>query len=72
MDDSFDREFYSSEWQRVLAVGPYGIQPYIRTSGAAAGLIWRLSAVAGALGRWAASGIATRPMPLTTAPRAQG
>jgi hypothetical protein len=72
MDDRFDQEFYRSGWQRVLPAGPYGIQPYVRTSGAAAGVIWRLGAVASALGRWAASGMATRPMWLTTAPRAQG
>jgi hypothetical protein len=31
MDDRFDQEFYRSEWQRVLAAGPDGIQPYIHT-----------------------------------------
>jgi hypothetical protein len=30
MDDGFDREFNRSRWQRVLAVGPDGIQPYVR------------------------------------------
>jgi hypothetical protein len=72
MDDRFDQEFYRSEWQRVLAIGPYGVQPYIRTSGAAAGLIWRLGAAASALGHWVVSGMAARSLPLTTAPRAQG
>ena len=38
MDDRFDREFYRSMWQRVLPVGPHGIQPYVRTSRRARGL----------------------------------
>lgn len=32
MDDRFEQEFYRSPWQRVLPVGPDGIQPYIRTA----------------------------------------
>jgi hypothetical protein len=32
MDDRFDQEFYKSEWQRALPLGPHGIQPYVRTS----------------------------------------
>ena len=81
MDDRFDPEFYRSQWQRVLPVGPYGIQPYVRTARRTRGLptgrpglIGLLAAVARAviaLGRGAASGMATRPLPLTTAPRAQ-
>ena len=38
MDDRFDREFYRSQWQRVLPVGPHGIQPYVQTSRRARGL----------------------------------
>ena len=30
MTEGFDREFYRSRWQRVLPVGPYGVQPYVR------------------------------------------
>jgi hypothetical protein len=33
VDDRFDQEFYRSGWQRVLPLGPDGIQPYVRTSG---------------------------------------
>ena len=29
MNESFEREFYRSRWQRVLPVGPYGVQPYV-------------------------------------------
>jgi hypothetical protein len=82
MDDRFDQEFYRSAWQRVLPAGPHGIQPYVRTARRARGLpigphglIGLLAAAARgviALGRGAASGTATRPLPLTTAPRAQG
>jgi hypothetical protein len=31
MDDPFEREFYRSRWNRVLPVGPHGIQPYVHT-----------------------------------------
>jgi hypothetical protein len=34
MNESFEREFYWSRWQRVLPVGPYGVQP-TSTPGAA-------------------------------------
>ena len=81
MDDRFDQEFYRSAWQRVLPVGPHGIQPYLPTSGTARalpaalhGLVGLVGAVArgvGALGRGAALGIAAQPMG-TIAPRAQG
>jgi hypothetical protein len=30
MNEGFDREFYRSRWQRVLPIGPYGVQPYVR------------------------------------------
>jgi hypothetical protein len=82
MDDRFDQEFYRSEWQRVLPAGPYGVQPYVRTARCARGLPTGVQGLMGlvaavarafiALGRWAAVGMAARPMPLTTAPRAQG
>ena len=82
MDDRFGRKFYRSQWQRVLPVGPYGIQPYVRRARrkrglptGRPGLIGLLAAVARAviaLGRGAASGMATRPLPLTIPPRAQG
>jgi hypothetical protein len=82
MDDRFDQEFYGSTWRRVLPVGPHGIQPYVQTSRTARdlpaglhGLIGLLAAAARgviALGRWAVVGMATRPLPLTIAPRAQG
>jgi hypothetical protein len=32
MNEGFDREFYRSRWQHVLPVGPYGVQPYVRTT----------------------------------------
>jgi hypothetical protein len=32
MDARFDEEFYKSSWQRVLPLGPDGIQPYVRAS----------------------------------------
>ena len=82
MDDRFDQEFYRSTWQRVLPAGPHGIQPYVRTARRARGLptgrqglIGLLAAVARgviALGRWAASGLATRPLPLTDRPARTG
>lgn len=36
MADRIDQEFYRSPWQRVLPIGPDGIQPYVRTDGRAA------------------------------------
>lgn len=83
MDDRFDREFYKSEWQRVLPLGPNGIQPYVRASRPSrlpalrAGL-GRLIAISGRVaqsvirfGRFAAIGAAKRPMPSAGAPRVQ-
>ena len=32
MPSRFDQEFYKSGWQRVLPVGPDGIEPYVQTS----------------------------------------
>jgi hypothetical protein len=32
MNEGFDREFYRSRWQRVLPVGPCGVQPCVRPS----------------------------------------
>ena len=31
MEDRFEKEFYKSPWQRVLPVGPDGMQPLVRT-----------------------------------------
>ena len=80
MDDRFDREFYRSGWQRVLPLGPHGIQPYVGSPCNVRGLgLYGLVALLGALarrvqtfGRYGSSGIAARPLPLTTAPRVQG
>jgi hypothetical protein len=82
MDHRFEEEFYRSAWQRVLPAGPYGIQPYVRTARRARGLPTGRQGLIGllapaargvvALGRSAVMGMATRPLPLTTAPRAQG
>jgi hypothetical protein len=72
MDEGFDREFYRSRWQRVLPIGPYGVQPYLRAghgSGSAAALsaLRRLGAMVarwtpGALAPWrqGANGVAVR------------
>jgi hypothetical protein len=30
MDDRLEKEFYKSSWQRVLPVGPDGMQPLVR------------------------------------------
>ena len=29
MTDRFEHEFYGNRWQRVLPLGPHGIQPYV-------------------------------------------
>jgi hypothetical protein len=84
MDDRFDQEFYRSEWQRVLPLGPGGIQPYVhaaRTSRLPGlrGDLGRLIAALGgavaqgviALGRFAAIGMAKRPILLASTPQAQ-
>lgn len=60
MDDRFDQEFYRSQWQRVLPVGPDGIQPYVRTAGgsilpAAASSLHRVAAMLAWLARHEAS-----------------
>ena len=81
MDDRFDQEFYRSQWQRVLPVGPHGIQPYIRTGrssrlpSASLALRRLLAMLAGlarsviAFRRWAAIGMAKGPLlPATEAP----
>jgi hypothetical protein len=62
MTEGFDREFYRSRWQRVLPVGPYGVQPYVHarrgSSAAAAGSVRRrlgtifAGLMAGALALW--------------------
>ena len=73
MDDRFDQEFYTSEWQRVLPLGPHGIQPYLHGSRSSRSPVLRaepgrfvatLGAVAQtvvAVGRLAALGMAKRP-----------
>ena len=72
MKEDFDREFYRSRWQRVLPLGPDGIQPYVRGrrgSGrlGAGSALRRLRAmftgmVAGAIAWWrrGANGVAVR------------
>ena len=82
MDDRFDREFYKPEWQRVLPLGPDGLQPFVRASrrqrspGPHADLgrwIATLDTVARrviAFARSAARGMAERPVPSACAPRA--
>jgi hypothetical protein len=72
MNEGFDREFYRSRWQRVLPVGPYGVQPYVRTgrssdAAAAGSVLRRLGAIfakltpsAIALGRQGRNGVAVR------------
>ena len=85
MDQDFDSEFYRSRWQRVLPLGPAGIQPYVQTLRGAGGvraaphgLIALLGALARGVrtfGHCVASGLAARPMPpmpLMTPPRVQG
>ena len=83
MADRFEQEFYSSEWRRVLPLGPDGVQPYVRTSRtsrrlglqpALGGLIATLGAMAQgvvAFGRSAAVGIARWPMPVAAGRRAE-
>jgi hypothetical protein len=76
MDGRFDQEFYRSEWQRVLPLGPDGIQPYVRTSGTSRSLDpGRLVAIQGttaqgaiAFARQTAIGILSR-LPLAIGPR---
>ena len=83
MDDRFDQEFFKSKWQRVLPLRPGGIQPYVHAArtlrlpglpGDLGRLIAALGAVAQgviALGRFAAIGMAERPILLANTPRAQ-
>ena len=83
MADRFEREFYSSEWRRVLPLGPDGIQPYVRTSltsrrGGLQAALGRLIATWAAMaqcviafGRFAASGMARRPMLVAAGPQAE-
>ena len=49
MDEGFESEFYRSPWQRVLPVGPHGIQPYVQTSRAGGRPIGRLHGLVGLL-----------------------
>jgi hypothetical protein len=82
MDDRFDQEFYRSRWQRVLPVGPDGIQPYVRTGSsglsAASPALRRPSAMLaglarGAIASWrrATIGMARRPLLPATGARAE-
>jgi hypothetical protein len=83
MDDRFDEEFYKSSWQRVLPLGPDGIQPYVhafrtsRSEGVQADigrLIATLAMVAQgviAFRRRSANGMVERPLLLASAPRVQ-
>jgi hypothetical protein len=83
MDARFDEEFYKSSWQRVLPLGPDGIQPYVGASRPArlpgvpadmARLIATLGTLAQgviAFGRRSANGVAARPRLLASAPRVQ-
>jgi hypothetical protein len=83
MRDGFEQEFYRPQWQRVLPLGPDGIQPYIRTGrssslSAASPARRRPLTVLADLARgmiafqhWAAIGMAKRlPLP-ATGPRAE-
>ena len=40
MTDRFEQEFYKSQWHRVLPIGPYGIQPFVRTLARRRGIAW--------------------------------
>jgi hypothetical protein len=83
MHDRIDQEFYKSKWQRVLPLGPDGIQPYVRAArrspppglqGDLGGLIAALAAVAQgviAFGRFATIGPAKRRILLASTPRAR-
>lgn len=82
MDRRFEDEFYRSEWQRVLPLGPDGIQPYVHLarSSPLPGLqaaLGRLIATLGrtvqgvsAIGRFAGIGMAKPPMLVATGSRA--
>ena len=77
MDDRFDQEFYKSEWQRALPLGPHGIQPYVRTSrtlrspdlGRLVAIVGTMAQGAIAFGRWTAIGMSRRLLPSATEPR---
>ena len=82
MDDRFDQEFYRSQWQRVLATAPGGLQPYIHTEtpprlpglrllGRSLGRLGALARRLIALGRFAAIGLAKRPLSLEAGPPAR-
>jgi hypothetical protein len=73
MDDRFDQEFYRSRWQRVLAAGPDGNQPYVHTAhtprlpgsarlGRAIAILVAAARRVIAFGRFAAVRMAKRPM----------
>jgi hypothetical protein len=77
---SFEQEFYRSSWQRVLPLGPYGVEPYLRTGRGSlpagrpgprrvAAPLDTLAQDLSALGRRAAIGAARRLSVLAAAPR---
>lgn len=71
MHDRFDQEFYRSERQRTLPLGPHGIQPYVRTSrtsrlpdpGRLVAILDAMAQGAIAFGRWMAVSMPGRPLP---------
>lgn len=83
MNSRFDQEFYKSEWQRVLPLGPHGVEPYIQTSRisrpgdlrrdlrSVSAMLRAVTQGMLAFGRFAALGMAKRPMSSAAAPRAQ-
>jgi hypothetical protein len=77
MTERFEQEFYTSAWRRVLPLGPYGIQPYVRPARRRRGAVGlpRLGASIGRtleritkFGGWAAVGVSKRPMPEGVSP----
>jgi hypothetical protein len=77
MTRRFEQELQKLQWHHVLPIGPYGIQPFVQPGrGQAARAGWRLATGVGAtlsqiaaFGRWAAIGMAGRPMLESIEPR---
>ena len=77
MTRRFEQELHKLQWHHVLPIGPYGIQPFVQPGHAEAERAgWRLAARVGAtirqiaaFGRWAAIGMARRPMLESIEPR---
>ena len=71
MDTPFERELYRSRWDRVLPVGPHGIQPYVDTGRSSArsaaapvrrAILARLVGLArGAITAWSRAGFGLIP-----------